>query len=480
MVQSSDLHGTQTIEGLGVDRIGIGLQAGTIEPGIEQVPAELDGSTGLQTLPGSEKETENISDKLYIADVGEHANAEASLESRPTNRRKRWWVSFGACVFLIILAVSTSVPLALREKHPEHDSSTPSSTSATTGSPRNSASNTRVSASPTSVPSSLKLSGALNGTKMAITHPGDGNIHLFYQDFQFQIRQLVQAFNTIAFTGGSDLPAVVADARDETPIEVVSWPELGTHLFYIDATHTLQQIYTTDDLTDWANGTLGSLFVEVPPSITSLTAYQQRLDQTDWAIRLFYGASDGLVHELLYLSANSVWISTNSTFQDANGNAGLAASSASDTLCLFTVDEQNKLQHWTLNPNDTISASSPYGEWKPNPLNRPIALAVNSSLSRSWVALSGTDDAIADIVCYQTVTLSIGCSYLDDVRSVRAYPYIVHSPSFLTGYFEAGVFDTLDNLTVTAMHLFFQTTSSNLVQNENFLNGTSQVTELPV
>lgn len=90
---------------------------------------------------------------------------------------------------------------------------------------------------------------------------------------------------------------------------------------------------------------------------------------TDPAFELYYGGSDGLIHELMYHFNNQSWNSRD-TFADTNGNGGIACSFSNTSFSyMFSSSKDNKLQLWWKDYNDTAANRAantdthPLGVW---------------------------------------------------------------------------------------------------------------------
>ncbi|KAL8690089.1 MAG: hypothetical protein Q9218_004388 [Villophora microphyllina] len=416
-------------DGPEVDRTMDGLLPIPDNQGMESTPAELHQKPGLQLARGGEKEVFNHRD-ISPGDSSRHI--------APMKKRKLWYI-LAACIVLLIIAVAVAVPLGLRNKHTTASSATTSPHAKNTS----------------SIPPSQKASGALNGTGMAILNTATRtapNLHLFYQDSLSNLRRLEkQNGASSSFTGGPDLPVIASDARNGTPM---------TYLFYIDTAHNLQEIISDDNLTTWRRGPLGDSKIPTSTSATALTAFTSAKslghdNATSVGMRLYYGAPDDQVHEVVYVAGGQGWLQTNFNFANSNGNAGIASAGYNDdeysdhtTPVLFTVNTTNSLKRWDL---DLGGKNAPYGIWEENPDSGPDALAPNSSLIWAFWSLEG-----GDCICYQNVLLSIGCTGLEFEHWDASYPNPVKSKSWLLGFYGQDV----QNLNV-----FFQTNGSDITQN---------------
>lgn len=89
--------------------------------------------------------------------------------------------------------------------------------------------------SPPSAPPTNSSQGSFNGTSMAILSKdaeNGVNYHLFYQNYKSQIRRLESIYGT-SFNGG--LPVIPANARNATPLGVVSYGTNGTSNYTVRA-----------------------------------------------------------------------------------------------------------------------------------------------------------------------------------------------------------------------------------------------------
>ncbi len=126
-----------------------------------------------------------------------------------------------------------------------------------------------------------------------------------------------------------------------------------SHLFYIDHTHILQELISTDNATSWRSGPLGNSTVEASASAKALTAFHSEKwlgsDSLNTAgMRLYYGAPDNQVHELAFFINDTAW-SSQFVFKGTNGNAGLTSSWTDSTgrANLYLLNMDNDLKIWS-------------------------------------------------------------------------------------------------------------------------------------
>lgn len=124
----------------------------------------------------------------------------------------------------------------------------------------------------------------------------------------------------------------------------------------------------------WQSGSLGDLQVQVSPSATAMTAFYNETgvgqsSSGTATMRLYYGARDNLVHEVVFNTSSSTWFSTEFAFPESNGNAGLASTWYNGAIFddqspanLFILNKTNQLEKWNLDVNGT--KKHPYGVWK--------------------------------------------------------------------------------------------------------------------
>ena len=143
------------------------------------------------------------------------------------------------------------------------------------------------------------------------------------------------------------------------------------HLFYVNSNNILQEVISTNNLTTWTNGPLGSLAIKVSASAAALAAtYSDTWFGTTMGssagMRLYYGATDNQVHEFAFALSNQLW-SPQSVLNGTNGNAGITASTVdeeSGTAQIYTLDTANRITAWNLNATaKPDSAATTYGNW---------------------------------------------------------------------------------------------------------------------
>ncbi|KAL8729859.1 MAG: hypothetical protein Q9181_004855 [Wetmoreana brouardii] len=462
MVQLSDV---QEIDGLEVDQTASGLQVTSNNQDAELVPAESLERIGLQTLPSVEKELPNITEKEPAQRSNESSDTGRSQHATSATLKSRLWRYILGGV-IILITVAFAVPLGVRTKHPERKNAS-SATTASSATPASSADH------PPTLPTQ-NVSGVTDGTNIAIMPYSDSemtNVSLFYQDSQSRLRRL-KKIGSSPFTSGSNSPIVALDARERTPMWFANYT-FSIYLFYIDSNNVLQQQTSEDGMATWHKGYLGNSHFVASTSATALSINRAstRSGASNARMlgspRIFYGASDNLVHELIYLSGGGGWVSTNFTFANTNGNAGHTAAWFEEhwSLYLFVVNTTNFLKVWSLDTN-TTSPEFPYGVWSEEPLSGPgpEKLAVNSSLTWAYYSQPGS-------VCYQTVSSSIECTDYDFNQTREAYPLPLEWPSFQVAYFGPDF---------TQPSFFFQTNSSALTQNVKDTDGNWQATNLPM
>ncbi|KAL9126190.1 MAG: hypothetical protein Q9217_004719 [Psora testacea] len=333
--------------------------------GLETTPAELvqNPASAPQVLPGVEKET-FVSNGIepYLKEPQEHG----SFPKTPRLTRKRkLWLLF-ATIMVVVIVIATAVPLGKRHAQ---------------GSSRR---KTKVSNPPTaSGPQTLSTVGAFNGTALTtfnVDFKALPVVHLFYQDYQAQIRRLqklgAQKVGQL-WSGGPDFPAIMAtDAKNATPLACVNYTNPDSkvdtaHLFYVDPSNTLQEVISTDNLSTWQTGPLGDSAIKTSSSSIALAAiYSERwfgtANGSSPGLRLYYGATDDQVHELAFVLGDTSW-SSQFQFDNSNGNAGISVSSvdkATGSAGLFAFDMAGELRAWNLNATIKANGSSAvYGNW---------------------------------------------------------------------------------------------------------------------
>lgn len=120
----------------------------------------------------------------------------------------------------------------------------------------------------------------------------------------------------------------------------------------------------------------------------NMTASEQKFE-------LYYGGDDNLVHELQYNFGSLTW-STQATFVNTNGNAGIECSASDPNLSyVFLSNIENKLELWWKddNKNATNSTKRPVGVW------RKGRIPINQLL---WIVFT----AIADLNHLSTLSRS--------------------------------------------------------------------------
>jgi len=79
---------------------------------------------------------------------------------------------------------------------------------------------------------------------------------------------------------------------------------------------------------------------------------------SDQKFELYYGGDDNLVHEVQYDFGSLTWTSQ-ATFANTNGNAGIACSASDSSLSyVFLSNTQNKLELWWKDGNQTAVKST--------------------------------------------------------------------------------------------------------------------------
>ena len=172
-------------------------------------------------------------------------------------------------------------------------------------------------------PQTFSTSGTFNGTSLTTFHStfsGELATHLFYQDYQGQLRRIEK--DGSQWSGGPSIAAVVSsNAKNGTPLGCANYTDVATNaqkvrlsalsrlrvsndnpvqanLFYVDPNNMLQEVISTDNFRTWETGTLGDSAVKVSEPAFALTAWYM----AEYGLRLYYGGADGLVHEMVYIS----------------------------------------------------------------------------------------------------------------------------------------------------------------------------------
>lgn len=138
----------------------------------------------------------------------------------------------------------------------------------------------------------------------------------------------------------------------------------------------LQETVNADGTGNWHRGPLGT--INIAPSLSSsvgLTACSNErwngdnVTKNERVFELYYGASDNLVHELIYNFGSNAW-TPHFSFPDSNGNAGIACSASNTSLSyVFLSNTDNELEIWWKDSNDTVANSAanttnhPLGVW---------------------------------------------------------------------------------------------------------------------
>ena len=179
------------------------------------------------------------------------------------------------------------------------------------------------------------------------------------------------------WSGGPAIAAVESsNAKNGTPLACANYTDAATNaqrvslsalsrmrlsidmlvqanLFYVDRANVLQEVISIDNFQTWKTGTLGHSAVQTSASVFALTSWYM----PEYGLRLYYGGVDGFVHELVYDSGEGVW-SKQFTFQDSNGNGGIAHSVYHDSpgiAQLYMLDTQNAIRLWNFNFTGTAT-----------------------------------------------------------------------------------------------------------------------------
>lgn len=382
--------------GLEVDHTQDGLRTVPDTAGLEAVPAEYQKGAIPQTnFQGPEKEAwDDAGKELVSPDESKDPGKQSILK-----RRWKLWASL-ATLLVIIVVVAVAVPLSVQHKN--STASSPIDPSPGNPSPSNSSSGSTSSGKSDSGSSSkaarnASTEGAFNGTGFAILTENTSTeplLHLFYQNYTGQVQHAVRAPGG-NWTGGDS--NITTDARGGTPLAAVNYTSNGNltaHMFYIDSTNLLQEKISTDNMTTWTDGPLGSSMFEASDASTAMTAFYSGswLGETagkSAGIRLYYGAPDNCIHELSFnLGRSSSWNASSTFDSEANGNAGMTSDwlESNATAQLWTLDTNNELQLWyhiynTTNADSQTPANIGYGEWIQGISTAPVSVLTNSSLT---------------------------------------------------------------------------------------------------
>lgn len=148
------------------------------------------------------------------------------------------------------------------------------------------------------------------------------------------------------------------------------------HIFYIDASGTLQETINVNGAGNWNPGPLGNLNVKPSESPgVGLTACSNELwnggnvSINDRVFELYYGDKDSVVHELIYNFGSQRWTSQ-ASFPNTMASAGIACSASNASFSyVFLSNTDNQLELWWKDANDTAANSAanstnhPLGTW---------------------------------------------------------------------------------------------------------------------
>lgn len=387
-------------EGLEVDQSAAELHELPESLGIEAVPRELHSRPAPQILKPSEKELAYDIPTTSQFRPASSSDLKIQTGSRSSRISKRFLPLLVAAIIVAVIVIALAIPLALElKKHIK--SSSPVNSNSSTG-----------------VPNILPTSGAFKGTGLAfidLDPTGVPDLSIFYQDYNSSIRRL----NSIELTPFTDgFPIVASNARNATPLATLTYPtssgDLNSHLYYIDINDTLQELYSTDNLTTWILGSLGDNNFTASNSSTSLTAFYSDhwlgQDGNSTGIRLYYGAPDNQIHELaLFPNVGSQYFSQ-FIFPGTDGNAGFSSAwwDGPGLGNIYMFDENNKFQVWSNNFNTTHDATqnAPYGNWVEDPSETNYSVKANTALSFGTV---GTSPNTGGELCFQQTSNEIKC-----------------------------------------------------------------------
>ena len=233
-------------------------------------------------------------------------------------------------------------------------------------------------------------------------------------------------------------------------------------MFYIDSTNLLQEKISTDNMTTWTDGPLGSSMFEASDASTAMTAFYSGswLGETagkSAGIRLYYGAPDNCIHELSFnLGRSSSWNASSTFDSEANGNAGMTSDwlESNATAQLWTLDTNNELQLWyhiynTTNADSQTPANIGYGEWIQG--SHPLTFPPLSSISNPPnTNPTGISTAPVSVLTNSSLTYALGLLVYQQPNSdIEAIPPLTSGPSGVGSW--GAVVDSGTNSILTAM-----------------------------
>jgi hypothetical protein len=176
--------------------------------------------------------------------------------------------------------------------------------------------------------------GAFHGSGFAtaVTAGDTGQLMLFFQHSSGELRRLVRS-NDNTWTGGDARSSITNDAKNSTPISVVTYHidanPPAWHLFYIDRQNIVREKISNDLASTWRDGTIGdsNLLAMDDPNVSLQASYGQfwlTPQQTvpTIGIHLIY-APDAQTQRLMQWNVEqNTW--TKDEDYTANGHAGVA------------------------------------------------------------------------------------------------------------------------------------------------------------
>ncbi|KAI9876995.1 MAG: hypothetical protein M1830_005080 [Pleopsidium flavum] len=224
-------------------------------------------------------------------------------------------------------------------------------------------------------PDYISTTGVMNGSGVVALDVGDGSsrIILYSQHYNGEIRKSEYLGDT--WTGGqhADVVEVVAsNARNGTPLMAVSFSrhqELIWRVFYVDNNDYLQEsLMSNKTQGGWSTGLLGAGRHKASDSNrVGLTAchnsqwYGAPYNSSGGGLRLYYGANNHTVQELLWADGNGAW-DYGTNFPDSNGDGGVectvAHSNPPSITNLWLINSNNELEQLWFDFNASAQTSN--------------------------------------------------------------------------------------------------------------------------
>ena len=295
------------------------------------------------------------------ADPTEHYSDIASSQDKPASSppvrresrfsRKRPWIwALATVMLLVIVAIVVGCAVPLTHRHKEQRS-------------------------PTNPVSTV---GALNGSGMVMLDEGEGSSQIvaYVQSGDGNIRKLEYLDGRWSGAQKADVVDVLAsNPRNGTPVMALAYDrreERIWRVFYVDVDDFLQEsIYSNKTQGGWSSGLLGlGRFKASSSKHVGLTAcynpqwYGEPYNSSDGGIRLYYGASNHTVQELLWANGNGAW-DNGSNFPDSNGDGGVECTVRNRSVTnVWLLNSNNQLeQRWREFNRSAQTATHPAGTW---------------------------------------------------------------------------------------------------------------------